>query len=93
MQLTPYGISDWCDRELVAPRGYLTFRLYAAGWLVRFVPFDPTCRVEKIEGVDARSACDFANDKLAQGPDTPSPAPSSDTSEVECLSRHRTELD
>ncbi len=48
--------------------GYLTFRVYSSGWLARFVPFEPTRRVEKIEGVDVDAACDFANERLKQCP-------------------------
>lgn len=68
MQLTPRTIVDWRDRELKTSRGYLTFRRYISGWLVRFVPFDPAHTVEEIERVDARAACDFANERLRQQP-------------------------
>ena len=75
MQLTPRIIADWCDRELEAPCGYLTIRRYATGWLVRFVPFDPARPVEKIEGVNASTACNFANKRLKEGPDCRSSSP------------------
>lgn len=67
MNFTPHNIFDYRDREYAAKYGYLTFRLYADGWLVRFTPFDNTAgiRRETIEGQDVTAACAFANARLA----------------------------
>jgi len=58
---TPGNIFDWRDRQFVAHKGYLTFRLYEDGWLVRFTPFEG--KPESIEGADIWTACRFANDR------------------------------
>lgn len=66
MTITPGNIFDWRDRQLSAPKGYLTFRLYSDGWLVRYTPFQG--QNEKIEAADVYSACRFANDRLGAQP-------------------------
>jgi hypothetical protein len=63
---TPKSIFDWKDRQYETGKGYLTFRLYASGWLVRFTPFGtPPAKQEKIEDVDVLTACRWANDRVA----------------------------
>ena len=64
MDFNPTTIFDWRDRQYTARSGYLTFRLYNDGWLVRYTPFDSTQQTTKIEGADIWTACRFANDHV-----------------------------
>ena len=61
MTFSPTTIFDWRDRQFRTHDGYLTFRLYESGWLVRFTPFDAAGAASSIEGVDVSTACWFAN--------------------------------
>jgi hypothetical protein len=71
VKFTPSNIFDWRDRQYRAAHGYLTFRLYSDGWMVRFTPYeyDTTAEAaqfsETREGLDVYSACAFANDRDA----------------------------
>lgn len=58
---TPQNIFNYRDRQVDAKDGYLTFRLYEDGWLVRYTPFSG--QQVKIEGVDVFAACRFANER------------------------------
>ena len=60
--LDPYNIFRFKNRQERVTKGYLTFRLYEDGWLIRFTP-DEGLPVS-IEGADVYSACRFANDRL-----------------------------
>lgn len=60
MTFTTSTLADHLDRQVTVRSGYLTFRLYADGWLVRFTPF--AGRPEKIDGADAETACRFATE-------------------------------
>ena len=65
MIFTPQNIFAYRDRQYAAQYGYLTFRLYPDGWLVRFTPFDETAgsRRESVEGQPIEAACAFANER------------------------------
>lgn len=63
MMITPHNIFDYRDRQINAKNGYITFRLYEDGWLVRYTPF--TGQPVTIEGQDVFSACAFANQRLS----------------------------
>lgn len=62
MNVSPANIFDLKDRQVRASKGYLTFRLYEDGWLVRHTMY--AGGQEKIEGADVWTACRFANDRL-----------------------------
>ena len=69
--ITPTNIFDLRDRQIASPKGYLTFRLYEDGWLVRFTPFDGVeGGTARIKGADVWTACRFANDHLEGHPST-----------------------
>ena len=71
MEFTPNNIADWKDRQLAIDTGYLSFRVYANGWQVRYTPFDKwENNTETIFGADVGSACRFANAKQALRPRT-----------------------
>ena len=59
---TPHNIFLFKDRQERVTKGFLTFKLFSDGWLVRFTP-DEGLPVSA-EGVDVYSACRFANDRL-----------------------------
>lgn len=59
----PRNIFDWKDRQHQSPKGYLTFRLYQDGWLVRFTPYDQNSAPQKLEGADVWTACRWANER------------------------------
>ncbi len=69
MVITPRNIFDYRDRQIEAKDGYLTFRLYGDGWLVRYTP--DAGPQERIEGVDVWTACRFANERLEHREGTP----------------------
>ncbi len=52
-------LTDHLNRQVAVKNGYLTFRLYQDGWLVRFTPFKG--QPIKIESADIETACQFAN--------------------------------
>ena len=64
MTITPSNIFDHKDRQLQASKGYLTFRLYPDGWLVRFTPYLEGSKPETLNSADVYAACAFANDRL-----------------------------
>ena len=64
MTITPQTIFQYRDQQLRGPKGYLTFRLYSDGWLVRHTPYTEGIKSESVDAADVYSACAFANDRL-----------------------------